>query len=165
MTTRTDYTDEEWKNIKAAPLLAGMWVSTAASSGPIDTVKEAMAISKSLEALVKKGSTNQLIATLIDEIKPKEGEAVQSREAIAINVKTPQELHKATMDTLQQANAALTKATPEESAEYKLFVMTVAQRVAEAGKEGGFMGIGGTRVSPAETKAIQEIGAALGTNL
>jgi hypothetical protein len=162
MSTRTDYTDEEWKNIKAAPLLAGMWVSTAASSGPIDTAKEAVAISQTLTDLVKKGSTNQLIATLIDEVKPKEGEAVQSREGIAINVKTPQELHKATIETLQQANAALTKATPEEATEYRQLVMTVAQRVAEAGKEGGFMGIGGTRVSPAETKAIQEIRDAVG---
>src|SRR4029079_5397370 len=144
----------EWKNIKAAPLLAGMWVSTVASSGPIDTAKEALAISKSLEALVTKGSANQLIAALIDEIKPKEGEAVQSREAIAINVKTPQELHKAAMDTLQQANAALAKATPEESAEYKKFVMFVAQRVAEAGKEGGFMGSGGTRVRTPGAEAM-----------
>ena len=37
------------------------------------------------------------------------------------------------MDTLQQANAALTKATPEEAAEYKLFVMTVAQHVRRGG--------------------------------
>jgi hypothetical protein len=162
VTTRSDYSDEEWKNIKAAPLLAGLWVSTAASSGPIDTAKEALAISHSLEELVKKGSDSELIATLIDEIKPKEGEAVQSREGIALNVKTPQELHKATMDTLQAANAALTKATPVESAEFKLFVMTVCQRVAEAGKEGGFLGVGGTRISPAETKAIEEIRTALG---
>src|SRR4029079_18702156 len=119
----------EWKNIKAAPLLAGMWVSTVASSGPIDTAKEALAISKSLEGLVKKGSANQLIATLIDEVKPIEGEAVQSREAIAINVKTPQERRKSAIDSLRQAGAALTKATPEESAEYKQFVLTVAQRV------------------------------------
>jgi hypothetical protein len=162
MTTRTDYTDEEWKNIKAGPLLAGAYVSTVVKSGPIDTAKEALAISQSLAELVKKGSANQLIATLIEEVKPKEGEAVQTREGIAINVKTPEELHKATIDTLQQASAALTKATPEETAEYKQFVMTVAQRVAEAGKEGGFLGMGGTRVSAAETRAIQEIDAALG---
>ena len=51
---------------------------------------------------------------------------------------------------------------PEESAEYRQFVLSVAQRVAEAGKEGGFLGIGGTRVSAVETRAIEEIAAALG---
>ena len=162
MTTRTDYTDEEWKNIKAGPLLAGMYVSMIAKSGPIDTAKEAVAISQSMAELVKKGSANELIATLIDEVKPKEGEAVQTREGLVVNVKTPEELRKVTIDTLQQASAALAKATPEETAEYKQFVLTVAQRVAEAGKEGGFMGIGGTRVSAPETRAIQEIGDALG---
>jgi len=63
MTTRTNYTDEEWKNIKAAPLLAWMYVSMIAKSAPIDTAKETLAISQSLADLVKKGSANQLIAT------------------------------------------------------------------------------------------------------
>jgi len=163
MTTRTDYTDEEWKNIKAGPLLAGIYVSTVAKSGPIDTAKEALAISQSVADLVKKGSANQLIATLIEEVQLKEGQAVQTREAITVNVKTPEELRTVTIDALQQASAALSKATPEETTEYKQFVLSVAQRVAEAGKEGGFLGIGGTRVSPPETRAIEEIGAALGT--
>jgi hypothetical protein len=40
--------------------------------------------------------------------------------------------------------------------------MTVAQAVAAAHKEGGFLGIGGTRVSEAEEHALDEISAALG---
>jgi hypothetical protein len=163
MTTRSDYTDEEWKNIKAAPLLAGMYVSTVANSGPFDTAKEGVAIMQSVTDLAKKGSANELITTLIAEAQPKEGEAVGTHEAITVNVKTIEELRKATIDTLQSASAALTKATPEEVTEYKQFILTVAQRVAEAGKEGGFLGIGGTRVSPPETKAIQEIRDALGS--
>jgi hypothetical protein len=119
---------------------------------------------QSVTDLAKKGSPNELIATLIAEAQPKEGEAVQTHEAIMVNVNTLEELRKATFDTLQQANLALAKATPEEVTEYKEFILTVAQRVAEAGKEGGFLGIGGTRVSPAETKAIQEIRDALGSN-
>ncbi|MGH2893834.1 MAG: hypothetical protein ACRDPM_11315 [Solirubrobacteraceae bacterium] len=40
--------------------------------------------------------------------------------------------------------------------------MTVAQAVAGAHKEGGFLGIGGTRVSEAEDQALDEISQALG---
>ena len=163
MTTRTDYSDEEWKNIKAAPMMAGLYVAMAASSGPIDTVKEASAMAQSLAKLAQQGSTSQLISALIDEVKPKEGQAVQTQETISINVSTAEELRSATIDTMQQANAALAKASPEEAAQYKQVVMSIAQHVAEAGKEGGFLGIGGTRVSDPETKAIQEIAAALGT--
>jgi hypothetical protein len=41
--------------------------------------------------------------------------------------------------------------------------MTVAQAVAEAHKEGGFLGIGGKRVSAAEDQALDEISLALGS--
>ena len=57
---------------------------------------------------------------------------------------------------------ALAKATPEETDAYKRFVMTVAQAVASAHKEGGFLGIGGKQISDAENQALDEISAALG---
>jgi hypothetical protein len=40
--------------------------------------------------------------------------------------------------------------------------VTIAQRTAEAAKEGGFLGIGGTRVSENETVAIRDVARALG---
>jgi hypothetical protein len=54
------------------------------------------------------------------------------------------------------------KATAEEADAYKTFVMRVAQAVAGAHKEGGFLGIGGKRVSDAEEQALDEISHALG---
>jgi hypothetical protein len=55
------------------------------------------------------------------------------------------------------------KATPDETDAYKRFVMTVAQAVAAAHKEGGFLGIGGKQVSDAENQALDEISMALGS--
>ena len=54
------------------------------------------------------------------------------------------------------------KATPAELDAYKRFVMTVAQAVASAHKEGGFLGIGGKQISDAENQALDEISTALG---
>jgi hypothetical protein len=54
------------------------------------------------------------------------------------------------------------KATPAEVDAYKTFVMTVAQAVAGAHKEGGFLGIGGKHISEAEDQALDEISTALG---
>lgn len=54
------------------------------------------------------------------------------------------------------------KATPPEVDAYKRFVMTVAQAVASAHKEGGFLGIGRKQISDAENQALDEISAALG---
>ena len=53
-------------------------------------------------------------------------------------------------------------ATPQETDAYKTFVMTVAQAVAAAHKEGGFLGIGGTAISDAENAALDEISSAMG---
>ena len=50
------------------------------------------------------------------------------------------------------------KATPEELDDYRRFVVTLANRVAEAHKEHG------ERVSPEEEQAIDEIKAALGAS-
>ena len=50
-----------------------------------------------------------------------------------------------------------TKATADEVDGYRQFVLTLADRVAAAHREGG------QDVSPAETEAIQQIAAALGT--
>jgi hypothetical protein len=54
------------------------------------------------------------------------------------------------------------KSTPAETDAYKRFVMTVAQAVAGAHKEGGFFGIGGAQISDAENQALDEISTALG---
>jgi hypothetical protein len=67
-------------------------------------------------------------------------------------------------ERLREAMSVLeAKATPEEVDAYKRFVMTVAQAVASAHKEGGFLGIGGKQISDAENQALDEISVALGS--
>ena len=53
------------------------------------------------------------------------------------------------------------KASPDEVDAYKRFVLTVAEAAANAHKEGGFMGVGGKRVSEGEQAALDEIAATL----
>jgi hypothetical protein len=72
-----------------------------------------------------------------------------------------EELKDAGTQHLRDAVALLEqKATPDEVDEYKRFALTLANRVAEAHKE-GFLGLGGERVSDAERAAVAEIAAAL----
>lgn len=49
------------------------------------------------------------------------------------------------------------KAEPEEIQEYKQMILQRAEKVAQAGKEGSFLGIGGVRVSEAEEQVLAEI--------
>jgi hypothetical protein len=55
--------------------------------------------------------------------------------------------------------------SPAEAEEYKRWLVSLARQTAEAAKEGGFLGIGGTRVSEGESTAITELAAALGVNV
>jgi hypothetical protein len=48
---------------------------------------------------------------------------------------------------------------------FKRWLTGLAGRVAEASKEGGFLGIGGTPVSDNETTALSDIGRALGVSV
>ena len=62
----------------------------------------------------------------------------------------------------QQAVTLLQKISPQDGQAYKDFVYTTALRVAEAAKEGGFMGIGGVAVSAEEKSLLNDISRALG---
>jgi hypothetical protein len=69
-----------------------------------------------------------------------------------------EELREHGLEHIHDAVATLeSKATTEELDEYRRFVLTLAGKVAAAHKEHG------ESVSPAETEAIQQITAALGT--
>src|SRR5215212_2954968 len=61
-------------------------------------------------------------------------------------------------------HAALVDAkAPEDAAGFKAWLRDVAQKAAEAGNEGGFLGFGGVAVSDAERATLAEISTALGS--
>src|SRR5687768_161357 len=69
MTTQADYTADEWKSILLAPTLVGTTVMLAAASGPIGTVKEIIAVGKSVVEVIEKGSPNPLVQALAADAK------------------------------------------------------------------------------------------------
>jgi hypothetical protein len=72
---------------------------------------------------------------------------------------------KTALEALKAAAALLdAKATPDEAAEIKSWLYDVSVKAANAAKEGGFLGFGGTRVSEKEKAALQEIAGILGVS-
>jgi hypothetical protein len=151
VTSKADFNAEDWSTVVDGPLYAG-WRVIAADRG--GTLRESMAMGRVYqEARAKQGAS-----PLLDEL-------IKSPPAI-----DPERLNAAggdlsavTADHLRKAMSILeATATAEEADAYKTFVMTVAQAVAAAHKEGGFLGVGGTRISEAEDRALDEISDALG---
>ena len=150
MTGKTDFTDEEWEQILQGPPIAGLIVITAQRGG---SFRESFSMAKAYSEARRQHGDSELLDT-IASTKP---------EVDHTRYHSPEELKEHGLGHLRDAVALLEqKATPEEVDDYKRFVINLAQRVAEAHKE-GFLGLSGERVSDAEREAIEEIAGALGT--
>ena len=55
------------------------------------------------------------------------------------------------------------KATAEESAAFRQWLLATAQAAADAAKEGGFLGFGAVQVSEGEQNMLDQLRAAIGT--
>jgi hypothetical protein len=143
MTTKADFSTEEWQLILEAPPSAGMIVVTAQRGG---TFRETIAMAKAyVEARQQHGESE-----LLDEI------VAAKPERDHTHYHSPEELKQAEMKHLRDSVALLEgKATPAEVDEYRQFIVTLAQKVASAHREHG------QDVSDAEQAAINEIKAAL----
>ena len=65
------------------------------------------------------------------------------------------------IETLRQAGGVVDAKAPGDAAAFKGWLRQISQHVAEASREGGFLGIGGVAVSEAEKATLNEISSAL----
>jgi hypothetical protein len=159
MTSRTDFTDEEWTRLERAPLVAGMAISLADPGGPIEAVKETMASLRTILEAAQAGGGVELV----DAVAKDAAEKTQRRENPLRDFKPRGALAgEAVLEELRAVNGLLTeKATPEEAAAFRQWLLAAAQRAAEAAKEGGFMGFRAERVSEGERQMLDKLGEVL----
>jgi len=152
MTTKAEFTDEEWKLVLQGPTSAGLLVIASDRGG---SVRESFSMAKAYAEARQEHGDSELLDTIVSA-KP---EVDKNRPH------SPEELQEHGLQHLRDAVALLEqKATPDEVEEYKRFIVTLAERVAEARKE-GFLGLSGDRVSPEERGALEQIAEALGTEV
>jgi hypothetical protein len=152
MTTKADFNAEEWATVTDGPLYAGMYLISADRGG---TVRESIAMGRVYQTAREQHGDSELLDDLLKS--PPSIDPDRIREAGG-------DVGSVTTDQLREAVRILeAKSTPADTDAYKRFVMTVAQAVAGAHKEGGFLGIGGKQISDAENHALDEISGALGT--
>ena len=148
MTTHADFTDEEWKQILEGPTSAGMIVATAERGG---TFRETFAMAGAYTDARKEHGASELLDEVVGHRPKTERVKAHSKE----------ELKEAYLGEIRDAVALVTaKATPEELGDYRLFVLTLAKKVAAAKEEKGSE----DGVTEAEASAITEIEGALGVS-
>jgi hypothetical protein len=159
MSTKSDYTDEEWAALLRAPIVAGMAISIADPGGPIEVSKELMA---TLRTAMAPQSQDPLVTAVSHEVAA----LAEDRKNPAGDFKprgpAPGDQILDEMTRVRQILVA--KATPEEAKAFGTWLMTVAQETADREKEGGFLGIGGEQVSDREREMLSRLRTALGVD-
>ena len=164
MATKQNFTPEEWTKVLESIMLAGMAVSAADPSGLWGTVKEALASKSALAASKRDADSNELIKAVIADLETKEGRsAIQNVLRKHVAGAKPADIVHRSLDNLRQVSAILETKAPHDAESFKTLLRGISQKVAEASTEGGFLGLGGVRVSDAEKATLADIANALGT--
>jgi hypothetical protein len=145
MTSKSDFTAEEWQLVLEAPPSAGLIVVTAQRGG---SFRETVAMAKAYVEARQQHGKSQLLDDIV-AAKP---------ERDHTHYHSAEELKQAGLQHLRDSVALLEKkATPAEVDEYRSFIVTLTHKVAAAHREHG------QEVSASEQAAIDEITEALNT--
>jgi hypothetical protein len=165
MAKQDSFTPEEWTQLRLAGSLVAGGVSAADPSGIFSSVKEAAAGGGAMVAALKAGTGLELFSALAADRSmpampdPKSLLGEGSREQQMQNLKA------GVLARVKQATELVaSKASPAEADAYRNMLVGVAQKAAEASKEGGFLGFGGVRVSESEQSFINEVKKAAGVS-
>jgi hypothetical protein len=141
----------DWEKVSVGPAAVLYMIAAADPSGPVGSVKEAKAANEALLAAANAAAPTSLLAAAFTGGITKE--ALTSLKTLAPN--------KEALLTAVNASVAAVKAhAPAESKAFNDALFAVATAAANASKEGGFLGIGGTLVSKEEQAALDTLKAA-----
>jgi len=166
------YTSEELAMLAYVPQMIGSAVAAASGSGLFGTGKELFASASSVLEGVKSFPNNALIKQLVPDPAVDRTKAMEQMKKTrdwamarikAKGVDSADKLKTQIIEDTKAAAAILaSKASATEADEYRQWAMSVAEKVAKASSEGGFLGFGGEQVTAAEKALIEEIRLALG---
>lgn len=166
MSISEKYTAEEWKTVSSLPQSVGAIMASAGFSGLIGSGKEMFASVRGIMDAKQEYANNNLIQEIIPNAKDR-SEALETakeqREFLMSrikehNIKSSEDLRELILSDCKKSVELIdAKESTEIAGEYKQWVLNVAEGVANAAKEGGFLGFGGERFSEKEQKLFGEL--------
>ena len=159
MTTKHEYTAEEWQALAAMPSVVGMAVILAEKSAQRGRKQEMEALNECAGAAAKDFPDNELVqAVLPDARAAADSDEVQAYRRVK---QTAKALDIAT-EWCEKVNAILKgKSSFLEADGYKRFVLTTGLNVAMVTADAEYLGIGGEKLSHGERKTLLKLVEAL----
>ena len=159
MTSKADFSESEWTRLKRAPFVAGMAISLADPGGPIEAFKETSATLKTVLRAAEAGNPGELVHDVARDVAE---EARQRKSPLAGFQPKGATAGVEILDELREVNRVVSeKASPDEAAAFREWLLDVARDAANAAKEGGFLGFRAERVSDGEQRMLDELATAL----
>jgi hypothetical protein len=142
----------DWTSVSLAPVAATMLVAGSDLSGPLGAMKEVKAAGVVLLAASKAAAPASVISAAF-------GGGLSADMVGKLQELSP--TRGRLMDTIVAGERAVAANSPGDVVAYTDTILKTAQATAEAAKDGGFLGIGGTLVSVDEQVALDAIKTAL----
>jgi len=141
------YSPVQWDSVRLAPVAAAHVVMMADKSGPIGSLKEINAAAGVIDDAKRSASPASLLRVAF------ESDFSADELSKYASGRTPADA----LATVRDAIDVVERYNPSDALQFRRLVADVATRVANASKEGGVLGIGGTRVSTAEQAALDAV--------
>ena len=162
MATKADFTTDEWKTLLESPILSAFAISAADPSGFFSMLREGWANAKELAA-AKTSASDELIKAVADDLFTAEGrDAARGGVTALVKGAQPTEYKDKAIAEIARAASIVDAKAPTDALAFKTWLAHMAQIVAEAGVEGGFLGFGGVQVSEKEKATLAELHKTLG---
>lgn len=163
MATRSDFSPEQWQALRNAPQLVALATATAGNSGLFGSLSEGIAMASTMAEAAR--GPHALLQELFtkDEVKSSQEQIKAMLKSVEDRSALPSQLQKAATDAVQAALAALVaKGTEADTDAFRTLLTGIGEKVANASKEGDFLGFGGERVSDGERQFLAALHSAVG---
>ena len=162
MADKSSFTPDEWKLLLESVMMASIAITAAEPHGLWGLLQESFAGGTELAKAKMDPGADALIKAVVADFGTTEGRSI-ARDCLREKLvgSKPAEIKAKCIDTLRQVAEVVDTKAPGDAVAFKTWLRQISQHVAEAAKEGGFLGIGGVAVSEAEKATLAEISSAL----
>ncbi len=159
MSLKDNFTADEWFKVMTGPGRAGAAVVAASPSGLTGLLAEAQAIAAAVrENVSREGRTPLMEAMAADLLGKPAAPTLEPDRA-----RNLEEVRAQSLEAVRQAMWLVSaKTSAQDAGAYRDMILSVAQRTAEAAREGGFLGFGGEQVNDKERAVLEELRSVLG---
>lgn len=157
---KEQFSEAEWALLRDTPHWVAVAMSSSARSGLIGTAREMFHAGGALHAAARHEDDLIRAVAAIEEMQQTQESLIGATRDIP-NEQVPEHTQSVALAKARQAMGIIVTKVPEHADAYRDWILDIAERVAGASKEGGFLGFGGTRISEPEEMLLGKLKAAL----